>query len=75
MAKVKIELKKGETPDEAEEQLLKAMKRKRECSGHERFADEPINEFLDKVCKNHADILKRINKEVKEEIQEYLRNK
>jgi hypothetical protein len=75
LAKIKVELGKNETPEQVEEALIKAINRKRECTGTEKFADEPINELLDYVCKKHKEVLDQIEFEVKSEIEYYIRNK
>jgi hypothetical protein len=69
MSKVSITLSKGETVEDVEEFLTKALHHKHDCTGHERYADNPLNEFHDLICKMHEDVLDRIKDELESEIK------
>ena len=62
--KVKIELKKGETAEQADEFLTKALSAKQECSGEERFADNWLNELEAHVCAEHRKVLDQLTAEI-----------
>lgn len=66
--KLKVELAKGETIEQAETLILKAMTVKNECSGGERYADDYLNELEAYVCSEHRKVLDRIAEEVAQEI-------
>ena len=61
--KVKVELEKNETIEDAEEFLAKSVATKQECSGGERYADEWLNEMEAYVCSAHRKLLDGISEE------------
>lgn len=66
--KVKVELDKHETIEQAEDFLEKSLQVKKEC-GEERYASEFLNEFHDHVCERHGklidDVLYQVALEIK----------
>lgn len=70
--KIKVELAKGESMQDVDEFLEKAMHKKSECSGGEKYADPALEKVLEMLCKEHADVLNTIEKEVKEFIAGYV---
>ena len=66
--RIKVELEKHETIEDAESFMAKSVQLKHECSGEERYADEYLNELESYVCGEHRKVLKRIAEEVTEEI-------
>lgn len=64
-----MKLNNGETIEQAEENLEKALKAKKECSHGERYCDPAMNEALEHVEKRHADLLKSILEEITTEIE------
>ena len=69
--RAKILLKKGETLQEAEDKLEKALKRKKECSHGEQYCDPALNEFHDMVDSEHKTLIDKIINEVKVEVQRH----
>lgn len=67
--KLKVELEPGETMQDADEFLAKAIKKKEQCSGGEKYNDPALEEAHEYMCKLHVDILKDIEEELKMEIQ------
>lgn len=66
--RVKIELEKDETLQDAEEFLEKSLKAKSECDHGERYADAALNEAHDLICSRFEDLLSSINSEIEEVI-------
>lgn len=66
--KVKVELERGETIEDADAFLAKAIKQKHECSGGERYADDWLNELEAYVCSEHRKVLDRIAEEIAAEV-------
>lgn len=64
--KIKVELQKGETLEDAEELMEKALKAKSECDHGERYSDEALNEAHDLICSRFQNLLNNINLEVGE---------
>ena len=67
--KINIELQKNENPDQADELLEKALKKKKECSGHEAYEDPAMNEALKFIEDKHEELLKSVLKAIEEEIE------
>lgn len=67
--KAKIFLEKGETLVDAEETLEKALKRKQECSGGERYCDPAVNEFHDYVEERHESLVQNTLKDLTNAIE------
>lgn len=65
MANVKIGLKKGETPDQAEELIFKAFSAQRDGSIHrEEFHDPAMRDLLSRMVKLHEDQFQDLINEV-----------
>lgn len=65
MTNVKIELKKGETPDQAEELIFKAFSAQRDGSIHkEEFHDPAMRDMLVRLQTLHADQFKALIDEI-----------
>lgn len=71
--KIKVELEKDESIDNAEEFLAKAIHAKQECSGGERYADAYLNELEAYVCSEHQKVLDMIAEEVASEVKLHAR--
>lgn len=67
--KVKVNLENGETLEQAEEKLEKALKAKRECAHGEQYCDPAMNEFHDHIEARHKKVLERINQQIADEIK------
>lgn len=67
--KVKVELEKHETLDEADELLEKALHAKHEDSHGERYADPILNEFHDYLNIMANQTLTRIKEQIEGELQ------
>lgn len=63
--KLKTKLGKSESIEQAEERLVKAIKHSKECSGHERYKSEYLNELHDVVENLHSKLLDNLSEEVK----------
>lgn len=63
--KLKTKLGKGESVEQAEERLVKAIKRSKECTGHERYKSEYLNELHTVVENLHEKLLSNLSEEVK----------
>lgn len=66
--KIKVELEKDETIEQAEHLFVKSVSAKQECSGGERYADEYLNELEAHVCSEHRKVLDRIAEEIAAEV-------
>lgn len=70
--RIKVELEGNETPEQAEELLEKAIKKKvqsrKEYYSSERYYDEAIEDFHQLVTKEHQDTLERAIDEVRDAI-------
>lgn len=68
--KVTVNLEEGETLEQAEEELYKALRGKKKIKDQlgERYADEMINEFHDRVLDEHFKVLEEIKERVKYEV-------
>lgn len=66
--KVKIELDKHETIEQAEDFLEKSIQTKKECS-EERYSSEFLNEFHDHVIQRHNKLLEDLMYQVDLEIK------
>ncbi len=64
--KIKVELEQGETLEDSEEFLAKALKIKSECDHGERYSDEAMNEAHELICSKFQSLLNSINSEVEE---------
>lgn len=65
--KVKIELEKDESIEDAEHFLVKSIRRKHECSD-ERYSDEYLNQFHELICERHSQLVESILKEIEQEV-------
>jgi hypothetical protein len=68
--KVRIDLQNGETLQDAEETLEKALKAKKECSEGERYADPVLNELHDSICDRHEELLTNLFQNIQSAIKE-----
>jgi len=66
--KFKVELGKGETIEDAEKVLEKALNTKRECSHGEQYCDPALNEFHELVEARHKKLVEQILQDIKNEI-------
>jgi len=72
--KIKIGLRKGQTPEEAEEELFKALSEQRSGNSHSEEFDDPIMEAIaQKIIEKHSQIweasLEEINQLLDEEYE------
>ena len=72
---MKVILDKGQTLEEAEQLLLKSIKKKTECTGKEVYSDSMLNEFHDQICEKHRKLLNKIEKEITQEIERNVANR
>lgn len=68
--KVRVDLDKHESVEDAEELLTKAMTAKKECSGDERYHDDWLNQFEAHVLSEHKKLMDQISHEILAEIQD-----
>lgn len=75
--RVRIDLEPGETIEEAEEKLAKAILTKQELREElaERYDDPVLNEFHDHVTNEHLKVLDNIRALVSQEIQHLINKK
>lgn len=73
--KTKIVLERGETLQEAEEKLEKALKIKKECSHGEQYCDPVLNEFHDQIETEHKKLLEKLAEGVKAELEREVNGK
>lgn len=69
--KIKVELEKDETIEQAEHLFVKSVQTKQECSGDERYADDYLNELEAFVCAEHRKVLDRIAEEIVAEVNSH----
>lgn len=75
MPNVKIELKKGETPDEAEEMLLKAFESQRDGSIHkEEFHDPAMRDLAIRLRELHEKEYNLMLEEIYTELEKEYQN-
>lgn len=67
--KIKVELEKDETVEQADEFLAKALVRKNECDHGEKYADEAMNEAHAHICGLFANLSQDLQTEIKEIIE------
>lgn len=67
--KTRVILEKGETLQEAEDRLEKALALKKECSHGEQYCDPALNEFHDNIETQHKELLAKLSEDIKAEIQ------
>lgn len=73
MPQVKILLEPGETQEQAEEILLKALKHKQSLDPEESFGDPAMTDMSHKLFKAHADMYPDMIAEINEALDaEYL---
>lgn len=75
--KVKIELEQNETLEESELKLEKALKGKRKAHEHskEEYSDPALNEFHDRVSRDHLKVIEDIKNRLNLEITRLVLNK
>ena len=64
--KIKVELSQGETVEQADEFLAKALSAKSECDHGERYSDNAMNEAHDHVCGLFNSLTKDLHSSVKD---------
>lgn len=69
--RIKVELEKNETVEQAEHLFVKSVHAKQECSGGERYADDYLNELEAFVCAEHRKVLKQIEEEIVAEVNSH----
>ena len=67
--KIKVELANGETVEQADDFILKAISRKSECDHGEKYADEAMNEAHSHICNLFGAMTKDLHSEVKDIIE------
>jgi len=67
--KIKVELDKGETVEEADEFLAKALSAKAECEHGEKYSDNAMNEAHDHICGLFNAMTKDLHTSVKDIIE------
>lgn len=67
--KIKVELANGETVEQADDFILKAISRKSECDHGEQYSDEAMNEAHDHICGLFSSMTKDLHTEVKDIIE------
>lgn len=72
MPNVKIELKKNETPEQAEELLFKALESQRngEIHGGEEFSDPAMSHLLDRMELMHKEMYEEALREIIQVLEE-----
>jgi hypothetical protein len=76
--KVKIELENGQTLEQAEEELLRALKGKQKVKDEpqgERYADTMVNEFHDLILDEHEKVLEGIQEQIETEVKRLVSSK
>lgn len=69
--KVKVDLDKGETLEQADEKLEKALKAKKECVHGEQYDDDIYNQLHEEICQHHAT---KVLDPILQELREVLKN-
>jgi len=64
--KIKIDLEEGESLDDADEFLEKALKAKKKAPNPERYHDQAFEDFYQQINERHEDVLKNVALELKE---------
>ncbi len=67
--KIKVELENGETVEQADDFILKAISRKTECDHGEQYSDEAMNEAHDHICSVFGAMTKDLHREIKDIIE------
>ncbi len=65
----KIEIHSELSVEETDEALEKSLKRKRECSHGERYADKAFDDFHDSICEKHEKLVKKMTDEIMTELK------
>jgi hypothetical protein len=68
--KIKVELAKGESVEQADEFLAKALAAKTECDHGERYSDNAMNEAHDHICGLFNHLTKDLHSTVKDIIED-----
>lgn len=68
--KIKVELEKGETVEQADEFLAKALVKKTECEHGEKYSDDAMNEAHDHICGLFTTLTKDLQLTVKDIIED-----
>ena len=67
--KIKVELADGETVEQADEFILKAISKKTECDHGEQYSDEAMNEAHEHICGLFRNLTKGLQCEIKDIIE------
>lgn len=73
--KIKVELEQGETIEDSEEFLAKALKVKSECDHGERYADDALNEAHDLICQRFDQMMQGLASNIKDIVEDATRTK
>lgn len=68
--KIKVELSQGETVEQADEFIAKALSAKHECDEGERYSDNAMNEAHDHICGLFSALTKDLHSTVKDIIED-----
>lgn len=68
--KIKVELAPGETVEQADEFMAKALSAKSECENDERYSDDAMNEAHDHICGLFNSLTKDLHASIKDIIED-----
>ena len=68
--KIKVELDKGETVDQADEFMAKALAAKADCEHGEKYSDDAMNEAHEHICGLFSALTKDLHSSVKDIIED-----
>lgn len=68
--KIKVELAEGETVEQADEFMAKAMAVRAECDHGERYSDDAMNEAHEHICGLFKNLTKDLNSTIKDIIED-----
>lgn len=67
--KIKVELDNGETVEQADDFIMKALAKKTECDHGEQYSDEAMNEAHTHICGLFTSLTKDLHSEIKDIIE------
>lgn len=70
--KVKIEVDKDITPEQASELLSKALKAKSKLPSSEKYHDPAIEEFANSILKRHEKIVNKVLTDIVDEVNRHV---
>ena len=68
--KIKVDLAPGETVEQADEFIAKALAAKSECDHGERYSDNAMNEAHDHICSLFNNLTKELHTTIKDIIED-----